>query len=263
MVNGKPDIVILGSGNVATHMAMALDRNGHVSQIYSPDPLHAGQLAGQLSSATPVSNLNDLAANAHFYIIAIKDDAIAELVKHLPATNPEAIWAHTSGSVPAEVFRGYRENYGVFYPLQTFNKLTPVDFAKVPMLIEGNTPETAGQLLRLAQTISTNVKYAGSSDRKLFHLAAVFACNFANRMWTISDEILRTKGYDLTMLEPLLRMTLDNALKSHPADVQTGPARRHDTDIINSHIKQLPEQYAAIYRMISDNISKAYPHEQN
>ena len=82
-------------------------------------------------------------------------------------------------------------------------------------------------------------------------------------MWTISDDILRAKGYDLTMLEPLLRMTLDNALKSCPADVQTGPARRHDTDIINSHIEQLPEQYAEIYRMISDNISNAYPHEQN
>ena len=119
MVNGKPDIVILGSGNVATHMAKALDNQGHVSQIYSPDPSHAAQLAGQLRAATPVSDLDKLATDAQFYIIAVKDDAIAELVKHLPATNPEAIWAHTSGSVPATVFSGYKDNYGVFYPLQT------------------------------------------------------------------------------------------------------------------------------------------------
>ena len=131
------------------------------------------------------------------------------------------------------------------------------------MLIEGSTPYATERLLQLAGEISANVKQAGSSDRKLFHLAAVFACNFANRMWAISDDILRTKGYDITMLEPLLRMTLENALKSRPADVQTGPARRHDTDIINSHIEQLPEQYAEIYRMVSDNISNAYPHEQN
>ncbi|MDE6265760.1 MAG: DUF2520 domain-containing protein [Muribaculaceae bacterium] len=256
-------IVVIGSGNVATHMAAALDRVADVIQIYSPNHSHAERLAKSLKDATPVSTLDAIDPTADYYIIAVKDDAIAGIADNLPVTSDEAVWAHTSGSVPSNVFSGKCRNYGVFYPLQTFNRLTEVDFAKVPMLIEGNSTVTSQRLFTLAEKISGNVRFADSTDRKLFHLAAVFACNFTNRLWAISDEILRTRGFDLTLLEPLLRMTLDNALKSSPADVQTGPARRHDSAVISSHIEQLPDDYAEIYRLISENIANAYPNEQN
>lgn len=257
------NIVILGSGNVASHMAKALDAVAHVSQIYSPNIDHASRLASQLSDAAPINDLSELNRSAQFYIVSVNDDAVAEVAKNAPSTAPGSIWAHTSGSVPADVFKPFRKDYGVFYPLQTFNRLTDVDFSEVPMLIEGNSQETADNLFRLASGISKNVRFAGSADRKLFHLSAVFACNFTNRMWAIADEILHTGGYDITLLEPLLKMTLRNALASAPKDVQTGPARRHDDKVINAHLSALPESYAKIYKLISENISSAYPHEQN
>ncbi|MBD5192638.1 MAG: DUF2520 domain-containing protein [Bacteroidales bacterium] len=256
-------IVILGSGNVATHMAAALNRAAHVIQIFSPTPEHARRLASTLNDCEAVSELSQIRLDADFYIVAVKDDAISEIADNIPATGEDAVWAHTSGSVPADVFKGKCRNYGVFYPLQTFNRLTEVEFAKVPMLIEGDTPATVKRLFNLAEQVSANVRYADSTDRKLFHLAAVFACNFANRMWAISDDILRSRGFDLTLLEPLLRMTLNNALSSRPDAVQTGPARRHDTEIIADHISRLPDDYAEIYRIVSENISNAYPNEQN
>lgn len=261
MVN-NPDnikIVFFGSGNVAHHLAKALDQVAHVAQIFSPDLNHASELASQLRDAQPINSLSHIITDARFYIISVKDDAVKSIAQNAPEVNPDAIWAHTSGSVPADVFEGHRQNYGVFYPLQTFNRHTPVDFASVPMLIEGNNPDSAQNLTRLASMISNRVKQADSNDRKQFHLAAVFACNFANRMWAIADDILKQKGFDITILEPLLRMTLNNALAAPPAQIQTGPARRHDTHIIENHLSQLPQDYAEIYRLISDNIIKAYP----
>lgn len=258
-------VVILGSGNVASYMAQILDRQSSVriSQIYSPNIEHAQKLAGSLHHAEAISDLNRLDLTAHYYIVAVKDDAIAAIAANAPLTGSHSVWAHTSGSVPADVFSADRPNYGVFYPLQTFNGMTAPGNDEVPMLIEGNNDYANAELTRLAHCVSKNVRYADSDRRKLFHLAAVFACNFTNRMWAIADDILRTEGYDLSLLEPLMKKTLENALIAPPSQLQTGPARRHDNRIIENHLARLPQDYADIYRTISDNIKNAYPDEQN
>ena len=38
----------------------------------------------------------------------------------------------------------------------------------------------------------------------------------------------------------------------------TGPARRGDTDVIESHLGSLPPEKQAIYRLLSDTILKKY-----
>ncbi len=246
-------IVVLGSGNVAGHIAKALDKVADVVQVFSRTEKNARQLSAQLKNASATSNINSIVTDADLYLMALKDDVIAETVKHSPETT--GIWVHTSGSVPASVFEGIKESYGVFYPLQTFNKVTDLDVSKVPILIEGNSKATFESLFELACRISKKVEAADSDKRKLLHRAAVFACNFANYMWCISDDILKEGGYDLSILEPLLRMTLDNALKSGARASQTGPARRGDFNIIEEHASLLPEQYAGLYRMISEKIN--------
>ncbi len=263
VIQEKNKVVILGSGNVATFMATALESHVNVSQIYSPNFSHAKKLADKVRGAEPVSDLSDLDTTAHYYIVSVKDDAIAEIADKAPRTGTDSIWAHTSGSVPADVFRSTRPNYGVFYPLQTFNAVSTPGIDEVPMLIEGNNEYTNTGLTQLAKCISENVRFADSNHRKLFHLAAVFACNFANRMWAIADDILQAEGYDLSILEPLMKRTLANTLIAPPAELQTGPARRHDNQIIENHLARLPQDYANIYRTISDNIQNAYPDEQN
>lgn len=252
----KPEICIIGAGNVATHMACALSRVADVVQVYSPTLSHAAELAAKIGGRCQgISDLSDLSLTADFYIVSVKDDAIAAVVDMTPDCG---IWAHTSGSVPADVFAGKKSRYGVFYPLQTFSKEVPVDFREVPMFIEGNSAGVADGLSRLAMMISDVVKPADSTLRKKLHIAAVFACNFVNYMWLQADELLRADGMTINVMAPLLKVTLEKLESATPYDAQTGPARRGDRSVIVRHVRMLDGEKAVIYRMLSDMIMKKY-----
>ena len=43
---------------------------------------------------------------------------------------------HTSGSVGLDVFKNKIDNFGVFYPLQSFNKDIEMELENVPICIE-------------------------------------------------------------------------------------------------------------------------------
>ncbi|MDE5785120.1 MAG: DUF2520 domain-containing protein, partial [Duncaniella sp.] len=90
------------------------------------------------------------------------------------------------------------------------------------------------------------------------HIAAVFACNFSNYMWSIAYDLLAKHNIPFDVLAPLLRETLDKALKMPPHDGQTGPARRCDIRIIEAHAASLPEKERELYRLISKNIMESY-----
>ena len=253
----RKKIVIIGAGNVATHLARALDATNDVIAVYSRNISNAEILSQTLHSAKACNDLSALPCDADYYIISVKDDAIRSVAENTSINS--GIWAHTSGSVPADVFKGLKSNYGVFYPLQTFNRTKDVDVQSVPMFIEGNSPEVTGSLISLAKSISSKVSKADSTARKRFHLAAVFACNFVNYLWSIADDILHDGGYDLSILEPLMKITLENAVKYGPENVQTGPAKRGDTHIIQSQMESLEDdKKREIYKVITDAIISKY-----
>ncbi|MDE6449649.1 MAG: DUF2520 domain-containing protein [Muribaculaceae bacterium] len=230
-------ICIIGSGNVATHLAKALDKDNNIVQIYSHTYEHAWQLGKSMGHPEIATDrLDKITDNADIYIVSVKDDSIATVLADTP---DKGIWVHTSGSIPMEVFNGHKTQYGVFYPLQTFSKHVDINMSRVPFFIEGNAPETYHTLETLARNISDVVEPADSKRRKALHIAAVFACNFVNYMWTEADELLRNEGLNINYLRPLLEETLGKIGSVSPADAQTGPARRGDTKIISEHLSQL------------------------
>ena len=249
----RPKIVVFGAGNVASHLAPALARVARVVQIVSRHKESAAALVAAIGAdCKGITSVDDIDPTADFYIIAVKDDAVARVVESTPAF--EGIWAHTSGSVPADVFRGQKARYGVFYPLQTFTRSVEVDVSRVPFFIEGSDPATEKSLVNLASKISSRVEIADSSRRSLLHVAAVFACNFANLMWMEADKILRPHGLEVGVMMPLLQATLEKLNSVSPRDAMTGPARRGDLHVIASHLDRLPEDQAEIYRLLSQTI---------
>lgn len=255
--DNKKKIVIIGAGNVATHLSKALDVQNDVIAVFSRSLENAETLAKCLKCAKATKDLSSLPDNADFYLISIKDDLIGEVARAVKTDS--WIWAHTSGTVPADVFKGIKTNYGVFYPLQTFNKSKSVDVSKVPMFIEGSDANVTEYLVKLAESISSRVSEADSQARKRFHLAAVFACNFVNRLWGIADEILRDGGFDLSILDPLMHVSLENALRYRPENVQTGPAKRGDMHVIESQVNSIEdERIKEIYKLITLNIIDKY-----
>ena len=246
------NIILLGSGNVATHLGIALkNSNYNILQVYSKSIENAKLLSKKLDAHFT----NDLSKlkSADLIIVSIKDDAISRVLSQIKNT---AV-VHTSGSIGLNVFEEKFSNHGVFYPLQTFNKDVNINVSEIPFCIEGNSLEFEKQLIKIAKALSNNVVKMNSQQRKQLHIAAVFACNFSNHMYSIADDLLAKKNIDFKILLPLIRKTNANLENNRPKEVQTGPAKRKDTAIIQEHIATIKEnEIKELYHRISDNIIK-------
>jgi predicted short-subunit dehydrogenase-like oxidoreductase (DUF2520 family) len=249
-------ITLIGAGNVATQLGLALSEAGYpVLQVYSRTKASATTLSKKLKAAA-ITDLKELDPNASIYIIAVKDDAIAEVAKKLKLK--DKIVVHTSGSVSMDVLKSVSKNHGVFYPLQTFTKEKKVNFREVPVCIEGSNKATSTTLQYFAKSISANVQKADSEQRKVIHLAAVFACNFSNHMYAIAEDILKKNKLSLDLLKPLIEETAMKIKDHSPKDVQTGPAVRGDEKTIKKHLKLLKNEnkFKQIYELLSKNIQQ-------
>jgi predicted short-subunit dehydrogenase-like oxidoreductase (DUF2520 family) len=247
-------ITFIGSGNVATHLARGFKVMGvGIHQVYSHTFENANQLATEVD-ATAISNINEIDLNeVSLVVIAVKDDIIKSTSELFDSKNVPVV--HTSGTVSMDVLSNH-SNHGVFYPLQTFSKNHKIDLSLVPFCIEGSSKVVRNSLIDFGAILSKDVRIVDSLARKNIHLAAVFACNFSNHMMTIANDILKEKGQDISILNPLVKETISKALEGNPAGFQTGPAVRKDSAVMDEHLFQLKDKAVAkrIYKEISESI---------
>ena len=249
-------ITIIGSGNVATHMATAFKNAGHrIVQVYSREMRHAALLAYHVG-AEAIDDLEHITPETDIFIISVKDDIIPFIAEAL--AGHKKLIAHTSGATDLYALLNFTDKAGVFYPLQTFSKSKEVDFLSVPLCIEGADEAITNQLIELAQTVSNNVYPINSAQRKILHLAAVFACNFPNYLYNAAHHLLAENDMGFEMLRPLILETAQKVQANLPAEVQTGPAVRNDKNTMAAHLQMLSNEpdLKAIYSLLSQEIIK-------
>lgn len=249
-------VVMIGAGNVATHLSVALKANGFtILQIFSRTEQAASHLAKKIESAW-TNNIQELNQEADIYIFALKDDVLSETIAKINI--PNAIFLHTAGSVDISVFAKKNNSYGVIYPLQTLSKAKNVDFSQVPLFVEGNNAETTEILFDIAEKLSIKCFKINSEQRLKIHLSAVFASNFVNYMYTVAEKIVGETELPFSILEPLILETAYKISTLSPQKAQTGPALRFDTEVMKKHILLLEEkpQLQELYSLISKEIYK-------
>ncbi len=255
MITTNQNIVLVGAGNVATHLGIALKKQGHnIIQVFSRTKESARKLSAELD-ATYITKLNELDYSADIYLFCLKDDVLPDALKQTSFTNQ--ILVHTSGSLPLSIFKDFSFHYGVFYPVVTFSKDRNLDLANVPFCIEGSTAYTENILLNLALELSQKVQSVNTEKRKIIHLAAVFACNFTNHMCLIADKLMRENGLDFDLLKPLIQETASKILEMDPEAAQTGPAIRGDNQILEDQLQLLKDLplFQKIYTFVSESIA--------
>lgn len=251
------DISIIGAGNVAWHLSQALENSGHhIHEVYSRQAKHAKALTKTLYSAQVIDSLDFSSSKSSVFIIAVKDDAIKEVAEALIPPSPNAIVVHTSGSVSIDVLGYALQNYGCFYPLQSFVKTRKIKFKEVPVFIEASNRETKHTLTQLAKTVTSKVAYLDSEQRKALHVSGVFASNFVNHLLSIAKQIALKHKIDFRLLEPLVIETINKALELGPEKAQTGPASRGDLEVLDGHFAFLEgdEALQKIYKALSQHI---------
>lgn len=254
-------IALIGTGNVAWHLARAFENVGHViTDIYDRKRENANKFSSALYQAKSTDDLDLRNSTAEIFILAVSDDAIEFIAQNLQLPS-NVVLAHTSGT--AEISQlGYAstKNIGVFYPLQTFSKNKKVSIDHVLFCIEGSNTDVSSQLEVLAKSISSNVQLIDGKTRNSIHLAAVFACNFSNHMFSLSKELMNRQGIDFKLLKPLISETLNKSLEVGPENAQTGPAKRNDIETLDKQYLALEQEpkIAELYRLISQHIIDYY-----
>ena len=233
-------IVIIGRGRLATNLEHAL--------------LTAGHEVVSVNSRT----LESLPFEADVFIVAVKDAALADVIRAATKGRENQLFVHTAGSMPMDLFEGLTAHYGVFYPMQTFSKERMVDFNDISVFLETNDVVSMERLKKLAATLTTHIYELDSEGRKHLHLAAVFACNFVNHCYALSAEVLAAKDLPFSVMLPLVDETAQKVHEMAPKDAQTGPAVRGDQNVMQMQANMLADHPAVkqIYEALSNDIRR-------
>ena len=250
-------VVIVGAGNVAHHLSIALYKAGFkIAQVFSRRRHRATGLAKKVNAASTTS-LSRLLDNADLYILAVSDDAIEEVVSKLDLPT-ESIVVHTSGSVSSKIITNKFSKGGVLYPLQTFSKGVKVKMMEVPICVHSPDKGSLTHLKKVGRKISRKVQEIDDQQRQIIHVAAVFANNFTNHIYSVAEHILEADKMKLDILHPLIKETVDKAIRVGPEAGQTGPAVRDDQVVIKKHLSLLKDQpqYRKLYKILTESIQK-------
>lgn len=252
------NIAIIGSGNLAGHLAPALKKCGFtIQQVYSRNIKSGTQLARSTKSQF-IKNIEELNPSLDFIFVCVSDHSIANIAALIPKGKYVVI--HTSGSTFLEVLKKHHKNCGVFYPVQTFTTGIKTDWKKIPICIEGSTGAITQKIAEIAEQFKGPIHKINSRKRRQIHLAAVFANNFSNACYNMAATLLSKDKIDFNILLPLIDQT---ALKTHyssPQELQTGPARRNDQKVMKEHLALLntDQELANVYKQISKYIRNHY-----
>ncbi len=252
------DIVFVGSGNLATRLALTFKQSGlNIVQVFSPEKTHAAELAKKLNTK-PVSSYELIWKHADLYIIAVKDHAIQEVARQL--LPEKGIVVHTSGSQALDLLSSSSLPKGVFYPLNTFSINKYLDFTSTPLCIEATDENSRNLLMDLGRRISNDVREISSDQRLMIHTAAVFASNFVNHLYAISSDILKKGGISFDIMQPIIAEVAEKARDRHPDNAQTGPALREDHETLARHLEVLRDfpEYRKLYELMSQSIIKRH-----
>lgn len=114
------NIIIIGTGNTATVLSRKMKNAGHhIIQVFGRDASAASKLAYELDTES-TNYWSVIKKDADVYLIAVSDNAISEVAKHLHV--PGKVVAHTAASVSKDILKKSSHHYGVFYPLQSLRK---------------------------------------------------------------------------------------------------------------------------------------------
>ena len=250
-------VVMLGSGNVATHLSLALQDVGYeVLQVWSRRMEMAQALASELHCQA-CDDLSLVVSDADIYLYALRDDVIGKVSEQLGISN--GLHLHTAGSVSIDVFARGIKHRGVLYPFQTFSKSKSLSFKEIPILIEANGKQELSDIETMAHLLSDQVYRCDGEQRSGLHLSGVFACNFTNHMFVIAKQLLERSELPFNILLPLIKETIAKLDTVAPEQAQTGPAVREDVVTMEKQRLMLDGDALRqeIYTLISEDIIKS------
>jgi predicted short-subunit dehydrogenase-like oxidoreductase (DUF2520 family) len=241
------DVGVVGAGRVGAVLGAALQRVGHRVVAVSGVSEESRERAARLLPGTPVLAPEEVVRQAELVVLAVPDDALADLIAGLSATRTwqaGQLVAHTSGRHGLEVYAPALDQHVLglaLHPAMTFTG-TGLDLDR---LVECCFGVTAPVPLRpvaeaLVLEIGAEPVWIEESARGLYHAALAHGANHLVTLIAQSLQALRAAGVEspARVLGPLVSAALDNALRAGDAAL-TGPVARGDAGTVAEHLRQL------------------------
>ncbi|MEL7533837.1 MAG: DUF2520 domain-containing protein [Bacteroidota bacterium] len=255
-------ISVIGAGKMAWSLIPALQKAGaDVIQLISRSASSRKKYTEAYQIPDHTALLSALSPQADWVILTLPDQHISSIAAQLAGVlQPSQTLLHTSGSTDMEKLRLGGSQCAVLYPMQIFTTDFAVDFATVPIFVEGD-PEVYPFVERFSRQLSQRVYPLNSEGRMKLHLGAVIACNFSNYLYRWAEENMpEIEGIDFGIYEPLVREQVDKVFQLSPQNTQTGPAVRGDVNVLLQHLSLLEkEEQRRLYRWLSLQINEHLP----
>jgi predicted short-subunit dehydrogenase-like oxidoreductase (DUF2520 family) len=247
-------ISIIGSGNVGTQLGIKLFDSGYkIDAIYGYREKSGKQLAERTSSKY-IDLKNLIQTESDLYIVSLKDDIYEKILHNLNLENKFIV--HTSGSFESQQLSNISERWGCLYPLQSINKKQEVNWDSFNFYIEAANSEDENILMKLCNNLGFEFEKADSKQRKKIHIAAVATNNFTYHFISTIRTFCKENDIDFDNLKDLLNQSIKNSFKGEPFKLQTGPAIRKDTELVDDHINTLEnnKNLKEIYELFTKQI---------
>ncbi|MBX2973443.1 MAG: DUF2520 domain-containing protein [Flavobacteriales bacterium] len=251
-------VVLIGTGRVAFHLGHALKHAGHdLVSIAGRNTEHVHALANELR--TPGLSLNDALPAADIILIAVSDDAIADVALNIPIG--DAVVIHTSGAGELDKLLPHPHR-AVLWPVMSLSPGEPMDFSQMPLVVDANTERARKMAKSLAGSLSGHVSELDHGQRELVHAAASISLNFPVFLLARAQELLRKNAIDPSVLTPSFVAMAQKASAIGASEALTGPARRGDLGTIHHHLDRLADdpELRAAYARLSSMILRAHGH---
>lgn len=249
-------ITIIGTGNVAWHLGYIFQKfDIPVAAIVGRNKNKCNELSTFLK-VTGTTDYSDIPVDSDLILICVSDSAIKEVTTHL--NNIPIPIAHTAASISLAALGTENKMTGVFYPFQTFTKgILPAELAQFPICIEASCQHMSDVLYAIARKISNKVVFINSEQRRVLHLAGILVNNFPNYLFARAYDYLQKNSLDSTLLLPIIDETVRKLHLGDPSKMQTGPAIRGNSQVIDGHIEMLSEnpELKEIYFLMSKGIN--------
>lgn len=244
---GRLGVGVIGAGRVGAVLGAALRAAGHAVVGVSALSQASLDRAEVLLPQVPVLPVPVVVERAQLVLLAVPDDALADLVAGLAATGAwqaGQLVVHTSGAHGTGVLAPVRAAGAIplaLHPAMTFTG-TSLDLGR---LLDAASAVTADApvlpvAMALAVELGTEPFVVAEADRPLYHAGLSLASNHLVTLVAQAREVLAAAGVEHPgrVLGPLLRATLDGAL-DRGDDALTGPVARGDAGTLTAHRREL------------------------
>ncbi len=258
----RPSITLIGAGNLASALAVALRRAGYrIDEIVArPTSLRRAQrLARQVGAHAVASSKARLSAEIVWF--CVNDDSIrGSAEEYEPGTTWKGkIALHSSGALGSDELRALKRRGAAIasvHPMMTFVVGKAASMSGVAFALEGDaTAVRAAQ--RVARDLGGYPFQIRKENKALYHAIGAFCSPLIIALLTAGEKVARQAKIPQAelprVMQPILMRTIENYVKQGAAASFSGPIKRGDVETIRKHLaalKKVPRARAAYVALV-------------